>query len=41
MSGANHYDVTEWPVGDHPPEDSLYLWGPDVPDYFFENTEAA
>lgn len=31
----------EWPVGDHPPEDSLYLWGPDVPDYFFENTEAA
>jgi catechol 2,3-dioxygenase-like lactoylglutathione lyase family enzyme len=29
----------EWPCGNHPPEDSLYLWGPDVPDYFFENTE--
>ncbi|WP_420212140.1 VOC family protein [Burkholderia aenigmatica] len=29
----------EWPVGNHPPEDSLYLWGPDVPAYFFENTE--
>ncbi|MCO8589241.1 VOC family protein [Burkholderia multivorans] len=31
----------EWPSGDHRPEDSLYLWGPDVPDYFFENTEAS
>jgi catechol 2,3-dioxygenase-like lactoylglutathione lyase family enzyme len=31
---------TEWPTGNHPPEDSLYLWGPDVPEYFFENTEA-
>ncbi|SAK76452.1 VOC family protein [Caballeronia ptereochthonis] len=30
----------EWPSGNHPPEDSLYLWGPDVPAYFFENTEA-
>jgi catechol 2,3-dioxygenase-like lactoylglutathione lyase family enzyme len=30
---------SEWPCGNHPPEDSLYLWGPDVPDYFFENTE--
>lgn len=30
----------EWPSGNHPPEDSLYLWGPDVPGYFFENTEA-
>ncbi|MCE4546078.1 MULTISPECIES: VOC family protein [unclassified Caballeronia] len=30
---------TEWPAGNHPPEDSLYLWGPDVPAYFFENTE--
>lgn len=29
----------EWPAGDHPPEDSLYLWGPEVPEYFFENTE--
>lgn len=30
---------SEWPGGNHPPEDSLYLWGPDVPEYFFENTE--
>ncbi len=30
---------TEWPGGNHPPEDSLYLWGPDVPAYFFENAE--
>lgn len=29
----------EWPCGDHAPENSLYLWGPDVPAYFFENTE--
>ncbi|WP_434666728.1 VOC family protein [Paraburkholderia sp. A3BS-1L] len=29
----------EWPSGDHAPENSLYLWGPDVPAYFFENTE--
>jgi catechol 2,3-dioxygenase-like lactoylglutathione lyase family enzyme len=29
----------EWPAGDHPPEDSLYLWGPQPPAYFFENTE--
>ncbi|GJH18414.1 hypothetical protein CBA19CS22_17750 [Caballeronia novacaledonica] len=29
----------EWPGGNHPPEDSLYLWGPAVPAYFFENAE--
>ncbi|ABM95643.1 LysR family transcriptional regulator [Methylibium petroleiphilum] len=29
-----------WPTGDHAPEDSLYLWGPEVPDYFFHNSEA-
>lgn len=29
-----------WPAGDFPPEDSLYLWGPDVPEYFIHNTEA-
>ncbi|MGF6367989.1 catechol 2,3-dioxygenase-like lactoylglutathione lyase family enzyme [Paraburkholderia sp. RAU6.4a] len=29
----------EWPAGDHAPEDSLYLWGPDVPPYFIVNTE--
>ncbi|WP_431824426.1 VOC family protein [Burkholderia sp. F1] len=28
----------EWPTADHPPEDSLYQWGPDVPGYFFDNT---
>ncbi|MCY1453708.1 hypothetical protein D9M71_707180 [compost metagenome] len=31
---------TEWPAGDFPPENSLYLWGPGVPDYFIVNTEA-
>ncbi|MDY7562199.1 VOC family protein [Pseudomonas sp. 10B1] len=30
----------EWPAGDYPPENSLYLWGPDVPDNFIFNTEA-
>lgn len=29
-----------WPAGDFPPEDSLYLWGPAVPDNFVHNTEA-
>lgn len=28
-----------WPSGDWPPEDSLYQWGPDVPEYFVQNTE--
>ena len=28
-----------WPAGNHPPEDSMYLWGPDIPSYFIENTE--
>ncbi len=31
---------SEWPAGDFPPENSLYLWGPAVPDYFIFNTEA-
>ncbi len=31
----------EWTGRDHPPENSLYLWGPPVPDYFIQNTEAA
>lgn len=30
----------DWPSGDWPAEDSLYQWGPDVPDYFIHNTEA-
>ncbi len=29
-----------WRAGDYPPEDSLYLWGPAVPQYFIHNTEA-
>ncbi|SAL67771.1 VOC family protein [Caballeronia humi] len=29
-----------WPAGDFAPEDSLYLWGPPVPDNFVHNTEA-
>ena len=29
----------EWQGGDWPPEDSLYLWGPDVPPIFLTNTE--
>ena len=28
------WDTNEWP-----PEDSLYLWGPDVPEIFLTNTE--
>lgn len=30
---------TSWASGDHPPEDALYMWGPEMPDYFIENTE--
>jgi len=29
-----------WDGGDWPPEDSFYLWGPDIPDYFLVNSEA-
>ena len=28
-----------WPAADHPPEDSLYVWGPDVPADFVTNHE--
>lgn len=28
-----------WPAADHPPEDSLYVWGPAVPDDFVTNHE--
>ena len=31
----------EWPAGDHPPEDSFYIWGPPVPDDFVVNHERA
>ncbi|HXE18664.1 VOC family protein [Castellaniella sp. UC4442_H9] len=29
----------DWPAGDYPPEDSLYVWGPPVPDDFIVNYE--
>ncbi|MFW7341567.1 VOC family protein [Pollutimonas sp. H1-120] len=39
-----HIDYIEagyqWAGRDHPPENSLYLWGPQVPSYFIENSEA-
>ncbi len=30
----------EWVAGDYAPEDSFYLWGPAVPEWFVLNTEA-
>jgi catechol 2,3-dioxygenase-like lactoylglutathione lyase family enzyme len=29
----------DWNAGDHAPEDALYLWGPDLPADFMNNTE--
>jgi hypothetical protein len=29
-----------WPAQNHPPPDSFYLWGPDVPEGFGTNFEA-
>jgi catechol 2,3-dioxygenase-like lactoylglutathione lyase family enzyme len=29
----------DWPVVDHPIEDSFYVWGPPPPDYFVQNQE--
>ena len=31
--------TVDWPSKDHPPEDSLYVWGPDVPEGFGTNFE--
>jgi Glyoxalase/Bleomycin resistance protein/Dioxygenase superfamily len=31
----------DWVSGDYPPEDSFYLWGPAVPEWFTVNTETA
>ncbi len=31
----------EWKAADHPAEDSFYVWGPPVPDYFIINHESA
>lgn len=28
-----------WQAGNYPPQDSLYLWGPTVPEYFIHNSE--
>ena len=30
---------TDWHAADHPGEDSLYVWGPAVPEDFVINTE--
>jgi catechol 2,3-dioxygenase-like lactoylglutathione lyase family enzyme len=32
---------TQWQSGDHPPEDSFYVWGPEPPSDFAVNYEAA
>ena len=32
--------TTDWIAGDFSPEDSFYLWGPAVPEWFVANTEA-
>jgi catechol 2,3-dioxygenase-like lactoylglutathione lyase family enzyme len=31
----------DWQAADHPVEDSFYVWGPPVPDYFIVNHETA
>jgi len=31
----------DWPSADYPPEDSLYVWGPDLPEDFVRNYETA
>lgn len=31
----------DWPPADHAPADSLYVWGPEVPEFFFVNFEQA
>ena len=31
----------QWVAGNHAPEDSLSLWGPEPPDYFIANHEGA
>ena len=30
-----------WPAADHPGEDSLYVWGPSLPEDFIVNHETA
>lgn len=31
----------DWPAGDYPAEDALYVWGPDLPAEFIDNRESA
>jgi catechol 2,3-dioxygenase len=31
----------QWVAGNHAPEDSLSLWGPEPPDYFIANHEGS
>jgi catechol 2,3-dioxygenase-like lactoylglutathione lyase family enzyme len=31
---------TKWQSADYPPQDALYMWGPEMPAYFIENSEA-
>ena len=33
-------EYLDWPAKDHPAEDSFYVWGPPVPDYFITNHES-
>ena len=30
----------DWEAGDHPPEDGIFVWGPDMPEDFLHNYEA-
>ena len=40
-SDIDYIPVTcDWEAGDHPAEDSLYLWGPELPKDFVTNYEA-
>jgi catechol 2,3-dioxygenase-like lactoylglutathione lyase family enzyme len=31
----------DWAAADHPPDDSIYVWAPPMPDYFIVNHESA
>ena len=42
MSAVHDVRVThDWEAGDYPPEDGIYLWGPEMPSDFVHNYEAA
>jgi len=41
-SDIDYVPIThDWQAGDHPPEDSFYVWGPNPPDDFAHNYELA